>query len=87
MSRGLKYILEPLYTVHYHFGMPNMQFRNNTRFGQKMLQKLSEEGGKPSKPITFLLLHRLPSMLGKLCSLRFFLNKYFFVLSYHLGIK
>ena len=75
MSRGWKYILEPLYTVHYHSGMPNMQFRNNTRFGPKMLQKLSEEGGKPSKPITFLLLYKLrafPYLLGKLCSLRLF---------------
>ena len=73
MSRGWKYILEPLYTVHYHSGMPNMQFRNNTRFGSKMLQKLSEEGGKPSKPITFLLLYKLrafPYLLGNLFSLR-----------------
>ena len=87
MSRGWKYILEPLYTVHYHSGMLNMQFRNNTRFGPKMLQKLSEEGGKPSKPITFILLHRLLSMLGKLCSLRLFSTRYFYLipfLLYHL---
>ena len=80
MSRGWKYILEPLYTVHYHSGMPNMQFRNNTRFGPKMLQKLSEEGGKPSKPITFLLLYKLrafPYLLGKLFSLRLFSERIF----------
>ena len=84
MSRGWKYILEPLYTVHYHSGMLNMQFRNNTCFGPEMLQKLSEEGGKPSKPITFLLLYKLrafPYLLGKLFSLRFFMNEYFIFFS------
>ena len=30
--------------VYYHSGMPNMPFRNNHRFGPKMLQKLSQEG-------------------------------------------
>ena len=80
MSRGWKYILEPLYTVHYHSGMLNMQFRNNTRFDPKMLQKLSQEGGKPSKPITFLLLYKLrafPYLLGNLFSLRLFSERIF----------
>ena len=80
MSRGWKYILEPLYIVHYHSGMLNMQFRNNTRFGPEMLQKLSQEGGKPSKPITFLLLYKLraiPYLLGKLFSLRLFSESIF----------
>ena len=77
MSRGWKYILEPLYTVHYHSGMLNMQFRNNTRFGPKMLQKLSEEGGKPSKPITFLLLHKLRVFPRNSLMLSLQFHKYF----------
>ena len=80
MSRGWKYILEPLYTVHYHSGMLNMQFSNNHRFSPKSLQKLSEEGGKPSKPITFLLLYKLrafPYLLGNLFSLRLFPERIF----------
>ena len=80
MSRGWKRVLVPLYTIYYHSGMPNMPFHNNHRFGPKMFQKLSEEGGKPSKPITFLLLYKLRAfayLLGNLSSLRLFPERIF----------
>ena len=62
VSRGWKRILEPRYTIsttQYAKHRNNKIFANDTLFGAKMVQKLFQGGGNPSKSITFPLLHKL----------------------------